>query len=168
MTLRNEDPSYELYFLSTMVRRKSLEATELENRLAEAILGVQNKTYKSPYEAAKALGLSKRTVTRRVNGGNSRIEARQKQQHLTKTQEQTLLKWIKHLTASGYAPSHRILREVADEIRTKRNRVFVLNEPFQHSEEIHSFPLGQDWVLRFVQRHPQLQVRQGRRIEAQR
>ncbi|KFY08362.1 hypothetical protein V491_08449, partial [Pseudogymnoascus sp. VKM F-3775] len=32
--------------------------------------------------------------------------------------------WIKGLTASGYTPSHRILREVAEEVRSNKCRVF--------------------------------------------
>ncbi|APA08975.1 hypothetical protein SS1G_02829 [Sclerotinia sclerotiorum 1980 UF-70] len=47
-----------------MVRRKSLKVQEMESRLAEAVLGVQNGKYKSSYEAAKELGLSKDTVPR--------------------------------------------------------------------------------------------------------
>jgi hypothetical protein len=81
-------------------------------------------------------------MARRVKGGLSRTKARQTQQLLTQTQEETLLKWIKCLTASGYAPSHRILREAADEIRTERCCVFNLDEPSQQSERIPDFPPG--------------------------
>jgi hypothetical protein len=151
-----------------MVRRKSQKAIELDLQLIEAVSGVQSGKYKSSYEAARALGLRHQTVLKRVNGGLSRMKARQTQQLLTQIQEETLLKWIKCLTISGYAPSHRILREVADEVRTDRRRVFNPNEPFQQSERIPDYPLGQDWVPRFVQRHPHLKVRQGRRIEVQR
>ena len=38
----------------------------------------------------------------------------------------------------------------------------------QQPEHIPNFPLGQDWVPRFIQRHPHLQVKLGRRVEAQR
>jgi hypothetical protein len=61
-----------------------------------------------------------------------RKEARQQQQLLTKNQEQILLKWIKELTASGYAPSYRILREVADEVRSNKCRVF---QPQQQQQQ---------------------------------
>ena len=89
-----------------MPRQISQKAREREALIAEAVLGVQLGTYKSCYEAAKALGLSRNTVTQRVNGGLSRVDARQQQQLLSKSQEETLLKWIKVLTISGYAPSH--------------------------------------------------------------
>jgi hypothetical protein len=94
-------------------------------------------------------------ILRCVQGGLTRKQARTKQQLLSKTQEKTVLKWIKELTISGYAPSHRILREVANEIRASRNRVF---DPTQHQlfqpNSIPNFPLGQDWVPRSIQRHP--------------
>ena len=61
-----------------------------------------------------------------MNGGLTRAKARQQQQLLLKSQEETLLKWIKVLTISGYAPSHRILREVAEDIRADRCRIFQL------------------------------------------
>ena len=110
-------------------------------------------------------------MRKRVNGGLTRVEARQQQQLLSKSQEDTLLKWIKTLTNSGYAPSHQILREVADEIRVNRCRIFQPHNhdaTYSHHDQIPNFPLGQDWVPRFIKRHPHLQVRLGRRIEAQR
>ncbi|KFY61898.1 hypothetical protein V497_02698, partial [Pseudogymnoascus sp. VKM F-4516 (FW-969)] len=82
---------------TTMVKRRSIKAQERDFRLSEAILGIQTRKYKSANAAAIALGLRPDTVRRR---------------------------WIKELTASGYAPSHRILREVAEEVRSNRCRVF--------------------------------------------
>jgi hypothetical protein len=107
-----------------MVRRSCLKAQELNNLLAEAVIGIKSRLYKSSYAAAKALGLWTYTVQTRLNGGHTRKEARQKQQLLSKNQEQTLLKWIKELTTSGYAPSHRILREVVDEVWLNKCRIF--------------------------------------------
>jgi len=157
-----------------MVRRKSLRSCETDLLLQEAVLGVRSSKYKTSYEAAKALGLCVSTVRRRISGRHTtRTQARAKQQLLSPAQESVILKWIKELTISGYAPSHRILREVADEIRSNRYRVFNSIEPQSQPqptqiEHFPDFPLGQDWVPRFIQRHPQLKIQQGRRIEAQR
>ena len=68
-----------------MVRCKSLKAQELDLLVTEAVLGIQSKKYKSAYAAAKALNLCKDTVLKRVNGGFSRVEARQNQQLLLKS-----------------------------------------------------------------------------------
>ena len=148
-----------------MVRRKSLAAAELNTRLEEAVLGVQTGKYKSSYEAGKVLRLSKETIARRVNGGLSRSQARQQQQKLSYAEEKVLLKWIKELTISGYSPGHRLLKEIAEEIRTKRT--YDLDDASLLSLRLPpQFTLGQDWVPRFIIRHPNLSVVIGRRIES--
>jgi hypothetical protein len=54
-----------------MVLKKSQKAQEFENKIAEAVLGVQTGKFKSPYQAAKVLGLNKNIVAIRVNGGST-------------------------------------------------------------------------------------------------
>jgi predicted DNA-binding protein YlxM (UPF0122 family) len=114
-------------------------------------------------------------VQRRVRSTPTRTEARQQQQLLSKNQEKTLLKWIKELTSSGYAPSHWILREVANKVRINRCCIYqsystqtqqIQNQQLQ--PQIPKLSLGQEWVPRFIQRHPNLRVKLGRRVEAQR
>ena len=99
-----------------MVRRKSQTAAEIDTLVTQAVLGVQSGLYKSSYEAATLLGLSPNTVTRRVNGGLSRTQARQQQQKLSYTEEKVLLKWIKELTVTGNSPGRWLLGEIAQEI----------------------------------------------------
>ena len=111
-----------------MVQRRSIKTQERNIQLSEAVLGVKTGKFKSAYAAAKALGLRPETVRRRISGlQKPHTEAHQSQQLLSKNQEQTLLKWIKGLTLSGYAPSHRILREVAEEVRSNKCRVFQVS-----------------------------------------
>ena len=152
-----------------MVRRKSAHAIELDIRLSEAIKDVKSGKYKSSYKAAKVLGLNRDTLTRRVKGGNCRTQARHAQQKLSYDQENTLLKWIKQLTISGYSPGHQLLKEVAEEIRLERD--YTLRDAIPTSPNTsflvrNHLLLGQDWVPRFVQRHPHLRVVIGRRIES--
>jgi len=52
-----------------MVRQRSKNAAELDTLVAKAVLGVQSGLYKSLYEAAKVLEISKDTVTQYVKGG---------------------------------------------------------------------------------------------------
>ena len=59
-----------------MVRRKSAKAAELDIQLAEAVKGVKSGKYKSSYKAAKQLGLSRVTLTHRVNGTPSHTQTR--------------------------------------------------------------------------------------------
>ena len=69
--------------LLTMARRKSLLARERGILIDKALLGTQSGKYKSAYEAETASKLPKSSVTRRVNGGLTRSQARQKQQKPT-------------------------------------------------------------------------------------
>jgi transposase len=152
-------------FKPTDQERKNLNAKELDAQVTKAVLGVQSGEYKSSYEASKQLGLSPNTVTRRVNGGLSRSQARQQQQKLSYEQESVLLKWIKQLTVSGYSPGHRLLKEIAEELRTKRT--YDLDDASLDSLELlPQYTLGQDWVPRFILQHPHLTVAIGRRIES--
>ena len=148
-----------------MVRRKSLPAIERDILIDKALSDIQSGKYKSPYEAEKVLGLPKSSITRRVNGGSSRSQARQQQQKLSYAQENVLLKWIKELTISGYSPGHRLLKEIAEELRTKRT--YDLDNASLNSLELPpQYTLGRDWVPRFILRHPHLTVAIGRRIES--
>jgi hypothetical protein len=111
-----------------MVKKRSIKDQECNILLSEAVLGVENGKYKTANAAATALGLRPDTVRRRISGASkTHKEGHQNQQLLSKNQEQTLLKWIKGLTLSGYAPSHRILREVAEEVRSNKCRVFQVS-----------------------------------------
>jgi stage V sporulation protein SpoVS len=54
-----------------MVLKKSQKAQEFENKIAEAVLGVQTSKFKSSYQAAKVLGLNKNIVAIRINSGST-------------------------------------------------------------------------------------------------
>jgi transposase len=126
-----------------MVRQKSLTAAESNTLVDQAVLGVQSGLYKSSYEAARVLQLSVSTITRRVNGGLSRSQACQQQQKLSYEQENVLLKWIKQLTISSYSPGHRLLKEIAEELRTKRT--YNLDDASLSSLELPpQYALGRD------------------------
>lgn len=69
------------------------------------------------------------------------------------------------LSHSGYSPGHRLLKEIAEELRVKRT--YNLDDALVDSlEPPPQYSLGQDWVPRFIQRPPHLTVVIGRRIES--
>ena len=76
-----------------------------------------------------------------------------------------LLKWIKQLTISGYSLGHRLLKEIAEELRTKRT-YNLDNAPLNSLELPPQYTLGRDWVPRFILRYPHLTVAIRRRIES--
>jgi hypothetical protein len=146
--------------------RRSKQAAERDRAVAQAVLDVQSGKYKSSYEAEKLLGLPKSSVTRRVKGGLTRSQARHSQQLLSPTQENELLRWIKRLTISGYAPSRLVLRQIVEEICPR-----LLRENSDASlQASSSIPpptqLGEQWVSRFLERHPHLKAVIGRRIDS--
>jgi hypothetical protein len=150
-----------------MARRKSQKVAERDLQVDKAVSGVQSGLYKSAYDAAKQLGLSKTTVTRRIHGRLTQAQARYSQQLLSPAQEDALLKWIKQLTIRGYAPTHSLVREIAEEIRSNQSRNLndTCNDAPNSSKALPHLPLGQEWVLRFIKRHPHLKAVVGRRID---
>jgi len=147
-----------------MVRRRSQKAAENDKLVEEAVVRVLSKKYKSSYEAAKVLGVNHKTVHNRLTGVPSHSTARLGQQLLHGHEEIVLTKWIKELTITGYAPSHRLLREMAEEIRNQR--VASINSP--SITRVSYPPLGCDWIPRFIKRHEGLKSVVGRRVESKR
>ena len=126
-----------------MVRHRSILTTERDVLITKALLDIKAGIYKSSYAAEKVLGLPKSSISRRVSGGQLRSQARQNQQKLLYEQEKVLLKWIKELTISEYSPGHRLLKEIAKEIRTKRT--YDLDDALLLSLRLlPQFTLGQD------------------------
>ena len=66
-----------------MVRKKSLNTADLESRISQAITGVQSGQYKTLYKAPQVFNVTHSTLTRGVNGGLLRSQAREQQQELS-------------------------------------------------------------------------------------
>src|SRR5438874_3305297 len=103
-----------------MVRRFNEKAAEHEEAMRNAITCIRDKTYATAYEAANALGVSKSSLTRRLNDGLSRREAKEKQQLLTKEEEKALANWISISTTTGNPVQHSFIREMTDKLRKYR------------------------------------------------
>jgi hypothetical protein len=130
----------------------------LDEKVKWAMRGLAAQRWLTPYAAAKALGMSRKTLERRMSGGKSRTQAREVQQMLTKSEEKVLGKWITHLTATGHPARHEFIRDMAEEIRRRRGI----------QEDIVGLPLGVTWVQRFIKRNPHLKTVISRSIEAAR
>ena len=130
----------------------------MDQKVKQALRGLASKRWETLYAAAKALGMSRETLKRRMNGIKSRAEAREIQQKLTKAEEKVLGKWITHLTATGHPARHQFIREMAEEIRARRRVV----------EENVLLLLEVTWVQRFIKRNPHLKTVISRSIEAAR
>lgn len=127
--------------------------------MAEALAGLKSKRWKTVYEAAKHTNVPRESLRQRWQGRMSRVEAREKQQKLTKAEEKVLANWITRLTATGHPARHDFIRDMAEEIRKQRGVTIQLHL---------NIPLGKSWVQQFITRHPYLQTTISRSIEASR
>jgi len=148
--------------LSTPMPYKLKDKTiERERLVQEAIAGIKSTKYKSTYDAAKQLGINENTIRNRVMGMKTRAQAREPQQHLTIAEERTLIRWIKHLTATGHPAKHVYIKEMAEELRHER----VMSQV----NSLNTLPIfGISWVSYFLRRHPELQTVLSRSIEINR
>lgn len=123
-----------------------------EEALTEAILDIKNSDI-SVRQAAQKWGVPKSTVSNRLRGQTALADQIQPDQHLSKNQETNLASWILRQESLGYAPSHSQIRACVLALLKQQG-----SEP----------ALGVNWVSRFIQRHPKLRTKTGRRQEANR
>lgn len=141
-----------------MVRQFNDKAAEREQAVQTALAGIRDGTYTTVYQAAKVLAVSKSSLTRRLKGGLSRREAKEKQQLLTKEEEKALANWISMSTTTGNPVQHSFIREMAQKLRMYR-----VDQEGQFLP-----PIGDSWVPQFLSRHRHLQTKMSRTIEAAR
>ncbi|KAG6979946.1 hypothetical protein FOFC_17585 [Fusarium oxysporum] len=115
-----------------MVRRNYTE-----DDVAEAIFNTTDRGL-SQNEAAQKRGVPQWTISRRLSGQASRNERIQAHQRISKSQEETLLRWLR-------ACVEAILQQQSD-----------------------NKPLGKHWTTRFVKRHLELSTKLGKRQVAAR
>jgi hypothetical protein len=134
---------------------KALISAEKEARLKKALHEVENGNA-TAHAASKALQLNYSTLKNRLAGGLSAKESHCDQQHLTMAQEYAILKWIEQISATGYAPSNRLLEAMVQKLRMKGMKSSAGAAPTEPP------PLGRNYVSRFILRHTQLP---GKRIQ---
>jgi hypothetical protein len=126
-------------------------ASPFEEQINGALESIRTHQYPSIRAAAKAYGVNHRTLTRRLRGGLSYTQARQPQLLLSPEQEDLLVRWILDLERLGHPPNHTQIREF----------VVLICKAAGSSPTI-----GINWVPRFLQRHPDIKSKVGRKIES--
>jgi len=135
-----------------MTRARNALAAEKESRLQEATTAVVKKK-NTCYSAVEAFNVPYRTLWDRVYGGvKPRNLSHEREQNLTHAEEKESVRRITALTISGYPARHATVREMAEEIR--KRRVKQINN--DGIELIQYENIGNDWVPRFLRRHPEL------------
>ncbi|KAJ0127128.1 Uncharacterized protein HZ326_29772, partial [Fusarium oxysporum f. sp. albedinis] len=123
-----------------------------EDDVAEAILDITDRGL-SQTGAAQKRGVPRSTLSGRLSGQASRNERIQAHQRISKSQEETLLRWVLRQESLGYALSHSQLRACVEAILKQQGD---------------NKPLGKHWTTRFVKRHLELSTKLGKRQEAAR
>jgi hypothetical protein len=147
-----------------MTRRKNPGAELKEASIQDAIQKIKSKVYKSAHHAAKETGIARSILYDRLSGKPPRNKAHEKQQLLIDGEETELVDWITLLTRVNYPPRHSIVREMAQHIIARRVR--AQNE--ESMERVDIPQIGEQWVTRFMRRHPELECTVPSVIEASR
>jgi hypothetical protein len=100
---------------------KIRKATERNDKIKRALTSISSGEYRTPYQAAKVLGLSEATLQWRIKGGKSRTEAHEAQQLLSRAEEKALEGWISRLTATGYPASYDFIQDMSEEVRKQQH-----------------------------------------------
>ena len=142
-----------------MTRRTKPEAREREDRLQQAISD-HRTGIKTAAEAIRDCNVPARTFYRRVNGVPPRNKAHEKEQFLTNSEEQELVRWITQLMAIGYSPRHATVRDMAQWIHDCHIPTSILGG-------INLNTVGQQWLPRFLYHHSELSSTMSNKIDAQ-
>lgn len=117
--------------------------------------------YRSIRACAGAFNVAYSSLYHRLSGRRSRSQGRESTQILSQPEEKTLVRWIKHLTNTGFPASPALVREMAVQIR--RNRIQL-----SHTPTVYPRALGKNWLDRFRKRHPGIDGVWTRKITGQR
>jgi hypothetical protein len=137
-----------------MTRKRSSKVAERDAKIELAVAALSHGEFPNLKQAADHFKLHYTTLKRRYQGGKSIAESREASQLFTIAEEHALVRWIRRLAASGYHVTHKVVEEMAQEIRQRR--LVGINEPSIQYVEYE--PIGDKWTQRFLERHPHLQT----------
>ena len=120
---------------------------DIENALADIQNGVPKST------AAMRHGIPRTTLRGRISGSRHHKIAYNNMQRLSIVQEENLARWVLRQEALNYAPTHAQVRAIA---------TGVLKQAGDFE------PLGKKWTAHFLNRHPELKTKLGRRTDWER
>lgn len=129
-----------------------------EGRILLALQAYQKGQFSSLRAAARSYNIPHMTLTRRHKGTPSRADSTSPHLLLTQTEETTLIQWILSMDTRGTSPTQALVREMAELLLAERVQVASAIPP----------KIGQRWVYRFIQRHPEIKSRYNRKYDYQR
>lgn len=118
-----------------------------------ALKDLETGRFSSVRAAAKAYNLDNTNLGQRRRGQRNRVESHEEQQPLSSLQEDMLVRWILEAEQAGHAFNHAQLRDMASIISSASGG---------------DGKIGQNWIPRFLRRHPDIQTKRGISIANQR
>jgi Tc5 transposase DNA-binding domain len=125
----------------------------ISSTIEQAVEGAISSDLSSIRATALVWSVPRTKLSRRLDGGVSRMEGHSSQQPLSPTQEKMLVKWILEQERLGHALTHQRIREFEAKIRG-----FSGEDP----------RIGKNWLRKFMQRNPAIRTKVGRKIDYQR
>jgi hypothetical protein len=125
---------------------------------------LKDKEFSSIRAAARHFQIPPSTLIDRMSGAQSQVKSHETYQTLSNAEENTLVRWITRLTATGYPATPALLREMAQEVWNQRVHVASRQTNTPSSTTV----TGHEWLYRFLNRHPNLKATYSRQLESAR
>lgn len=141
------------------------QASKAEQKIQHALNALNENPNLSVSAAGRRYGVPKTTLANRYRGRTKpRWEAHTQQQLLTPEEESAVEGWIKRLDDIGIPPKVSQLYQIVTSILRKRNSPSSTeNRPGNTHTHV-----GDHWISRFLDRHPDIAYRYSARIENER
>ena len=133
--------------------RRRIDETK-ETLFAAALHDLETGAQPSICAAADHYGLKYETLRDRKRGAQNRVESHEDQQHLTIAEETAIEEWIIKVDYLGWPPLIDYIHQMP--------------LGFIESHGIQNPKIGNNWITRFLDRHPNLASRFTNRLDKQR
>jgi hypothetical protein len=130
-------------------------AVAKEGRILLAIKAYQTGRISNIRAAADAFGVSRSTLSHRLQGRTARVDKAANSQKLINIEESSLKQWILDMDQRGLPPSHATVRRMANLLLSDRKAESASK-------------VSDRWVTRFIKRHDELQSKYNRKYDYQR
>ena len=138
-----------------------------EERIQFAIEALRSGQIRSIRKAAAAFDVPKSTLHERVKGGGTRQQAQVGNRKLSLTEEAALIQWIQSMDDRGMSPTIGYIRQMADLLVRERTSSVLLDASVT-STPVLTTTVGENWVRRLLDRHPELKTKNSRKYDYQR
>jgi hypothetical protein len=134
-----------------------------EDRIQLAVEALHSGQIRSIRKAAAVFDIPKSTLHERVKGSTTRQESQVNSRKLRPTEEAALVQWIESMDDRGMSPTIGYIRQMADLLVCERGSSILLDASSPAKDTV-----GENWVRRLLDRHPELKSRYSRKYDYQR